>query len=371
MNRIAFFGVKTFPSRGGTDRVAENIINTLKDKYRITVYCLNDPIAVTYMPGVKVIPFRRWLPGGAGVFLYFFLSALHLFILGNVDLVHIHKTESTFFAPLLRVRYKIVSTSHEAQYKSDKWNRFARIFFYLVERMFVYSSHICTCISQPLTDYYATRYRRNVRFIANGINPVNESMIDSSEARAYIPTGADLDRPFVLFAARRLMKIKGCHLMLEALHKVGYTGQVFITGELHTNGEYWDNLQKLSFGLNVHYLGFVNWLPALLGLVSKAELFIFPSETEGMSIMLLEVASVGTPIIASDIPENKQVFHADEVMYFRSMDSEDLAMKLDFALANPVSSKEFGIRARERVNADYVWSKIATQYAHVYNELLA
>lgn len=368
--KIAFFGVKTFPSQGGTDRVAENLILQLKDQFEITVYCFKDPAAHNNIPGVKVKQFTQWVPGAPGSFIYFFFSALDLFFFNKVDLVHIHKTESTFFAPLFRLRYKVISTSHEAQYRSDKWNWFAKQFFYLVEHIYINSSNVCTCISRPLSEYYENKYGKKVRFIPNGINQIKPEEFNDAGAKSFLPKEADWDAPFVLFAARRLMGIKGVHTMLEALQKIDYQGQIFITGDLHTSDDYLDRLKKLSVGLNVFFLGFVNPLPTLLALINKAELFIFPSETEGMSIMLLEVASVGTPVVASDIPENKQVFNDSEVLFFRSKDSADLAEKLEFALAHPKEMKKIGLNCQGRVFSDYLWSNVAKSYANLYNEVL-
>ena len=152
MKRIVFFGIKTIPSRGATDRVAENIILQLKDQYQITVYCFRDPAAAGHIPGVRVKQFIRILPGAPGSFIYFLISAAYLVLFDRADLIHIHKTESSIFAPLFRLRFKVISTSHEAQYKSDKWKPYTRWFFHLAERIFVYGSNIPTCISQPLTD---------------------------------------------------------------------------------------------------------------------------------------------------------------------------------------------------------------------------
>ena len=362
--------MKTFPSRGGTDRVAENIIFQLKNEFQITVFCFRDAAAQTHMSGIRVIEFRQWFPGAPGSFIYFFQSAIYL-LFQKVDLVHLHKTESTFFAPLLKLRFKIVSTSHEAQYRSDKWNWFARIFFHLVERIYIKSSDICTCISKPLSEYYEKKYEKKIFFIPNGINPVDQNTFDLQGAKSFLPPVVSLEKPFVLFAARRLMGIKGCHTMLAALSKIKYEGQVLITGDLHTSTEYWNKLQDLSVGLNVHFLGLVGPLNSLLALIDKAELFIFPSETEGMSIMLLEVASVGKPIIASDIPENLQVFSSDQVLYFASKDVSDLAAKIQFALNHPDEMRNLANNCQKKVYSDYLWLNIASSYKHLYLSLLA
>ncbi|MEY4930829.1 MAG: hypothetical protein RI909_1553, partial [Bacteroidota bacterium] len=138
----------------------------------------------------------------------------------------------------------------------------------------------------------------------------------------------------------------------------------------HTSDDYLDKLKQLSKGLNVFFLGFVNPLPTLLALIQHADLFIFPSETEGMSIMLLEVATVGKPIVASDIPENKQVFNGDEVLYFKSKDSDDLAKKIEFALRNKPEMQKIALNCQARVFTDYLWSNIAKSYGKLYEDVL-
>ena len=120
----------------------------------------------------------------------------------------------------------------------------------------------------------------------------------------------------------------------------------------------------------MHFIGFVNPLNALLALVERAELFIFPSETEGMSIMLLEVASVGKPIIASDIPENTQVFSNNEVLYFKVSNSDDLAEKVRHALDNKNAMTSMGQKCQNKVYQDYVWKNIAHAYADTYSTLI-
>lgn len=370
MKRLIVYGVKTFPSQGGTDRVAENLILQLKNRFDITLYCYKDPQASTHISGIKVIEMNPVFKGAPGAFLYFLRSAIHMLLTRRADLVHVHKTDAAFFIPLLRMRFRVIATSHEAPYKRDKWNRLIKMYFHLVERIFIKSSNLCTCISEPLTEYYQKKYGKPVKFIPNGINPIDKSTFDFERAKTFTPPGAHLDQPFILFSARRIMGTKGCHTMLEALRKIGYKGQIFIAGELTHNNEYLNELKRLGSGLNVHYLGFVNPLKTLLAFVNKAELFIFPSETEGMSIMLLEVASAGTPIIASDIPENTQVFDEGEVMYFRVSDSDDLARKIQFALENRETMAQFGKRCQEKVFKDYVWHNIANEYADVYKTLM-
>jgi glycosyltransferase involved in cell wall biosynthesis len=370
MKRVVVYGVKTFPSQGGTDRVAENLVIQLKDKFAITLYCYKNPQASSYIPGVKVIQFSPVTNGAVGAFIYFFVSAFHALFTQDADVVHVHKTDSAFFVPLLRFRFKVIATSHEAPYRRDKWNRFVKMYFHLVERIFIKTSNLCTSISQPLTDYYISKYNKTVLFIPNGINPTQYVDENMEKAKMFLPPGARLDQPYILFSARRIMSTKGCHTMLQALAKIGYKGQVFIAGELTHNANYLSELKRIGSSLDMHFLGFVNPLSTLLSLVKNAELFVFPSETEGMSIMLLEVASAGKAIVASDIPENTQVFNESEVLYFKVNDPEDLANKISYALSHKDEMALLGQRCQEKVFTKYVWKKIANEYADAYETVM-
>jgi len=163
------------------------------------------------------------------------------------------------------------------------------------------------------------------------------------------------------------MGTKGLHTMLEAYKKINYQGQIFVAGELDNFPAYIRQVKILAEGLNVSFLGFVNPLPALLELVDKSEYFVFPSETEGMSIMLLEVASVGKPILASDIPENTQVFNNSEVLFFENKNVEDLTEKILWLNANKTEFNALGKNAKNKVTTHYTWNNITHDYIALYS----
>ena len=87
-------------------------------------------------------------------------------------------------------------------------------------------------------------------------------------------------------------------------------------------------------------------------------------------MMLLEVGSLGTPMICSDIPQNKAVLTGEEVLYFRSQDADDLEEKLDFAFANPSEMEEKAEKTMEKVASEYAVSKVVQQYVDLYNQNL-
>jgi glycosyltransferase involved in cell wall biosynthesis len=94
-------------------------------------------------------------------------------------------------------------------------------------------------------------------------------------------------------------------------------------------------------------------------------LFVFSSIVESMSIMLLEAASLGIPMICSDIPENKAVL-GDHVTYFRSGDSGDLAEKIRWAMESPEELIDLALLAKKWTKDNFSWDLIASRYELLY-----
>jgi len=86
--------------------------------------------------------------------------------------------------------------------------------------------------------------------------------------------------------------------------------------------------------------------------------------------MLLEVASVGTPLICSDIPENTEVFNHREVLFFKNKNVDDLAEKLIWANNNMTKMSEKAKRAKNKVSHDYSWRKITQEYEKIYEDII-
>lgn len=371
MNRkkVAFFGIKYFPSRGGTSRVAENLILNLVDKYDITIYCFKSELAKTHIPGVKTIELPDFKIGNFGVFLYYLICYFHIVVFGKYDIIHAHKIDSFIFLNWFPKGFKVIATAHEAPYKRDKWGRLAKLFFRIGENQFLKFNGVRTAISEPLCDFYHEKYKVEVKFIANGIN-LSDKVVKQS-VDTFWPKGLPENTPFVFFAARRIMGTKGLHTMLEAYKKIDFKGAIFVAGELDNYPNYIKKIKKLSLGLNVHFLGFVNPLSTLLEFVHKSDYFVFPSETEGMSIMLLEVASTGKPILASNIPENTQVFDENEVLFFEDKNVDDFIEKINWLDKNKNEFNQLGKNAKAKVSSAYTWDKIAFEYMALYEDVIS
>jgi glycosyltransferase involved in cell wall biosynthesis len=212
---------------------------------------------------------------------------------------------------------------------------------------------------------YYDRFR-GTELITNGVDLEPQASIQSTTATlsAYRVT------PFkyILFAANRVIPFKGCHLLLEAFRNMEYNGQLLVLGHLDKTTEYGQNLCQMA-DRRVCFIPFISSQAEVLGLVKQANMFVFPSTNkygmEGMSMMILEVVSLGMPLLSSDIPQNKAVL-GDYGYYFRSDDADDLAEKLRWAIEHPAKMQDIAKRAQEHVHRNYSWDRVTQQYDAVY-----
>ncbi|MEL6132888.1 MAG: glycosyltransferase family 4 protein [Bacteroidota bacterium] len=365
--RICIIGNKYWPSADGPSRVIEDIVSELKDDYDFTLYTYPDPHSQAWMSGVRVIEMGPYPLGVIGVFLFILKCALHARKSGPFDLIHVHKTDAAFCIPLFPSDVPVVATSHEVPYKRAKWSWAVKAYFHLMEKIYVRSHAHLTAIAAPLTDYYIQRYRRNVTFIPNGIDTATPFNLPAAKA---LLASHQMRGAYICFAARRIIPTKGAHHMLAALQKIAYKGQVIIIGDDTELPAYTMRLHALAEGLNVTFLGLVKEKATLMSLIQGAKLFVFPSETEGMSIMLLEVANVGTPLVISDIPENTAVLEREEALFFQNQNVDDLAKQISWAITHEPKMETKAKLAQDKVRTIYDRKAIAEQYHLLFQELI-
>jgi glycosyltransferase involved in cell wall biosynthesis len=362
--KIAYIGIKGLPARGGADRVVEAIVHRLASRHHLTVYCSRDfAPGNNQVLGVKLVRFPTLKGKHLRSPSLFILSALHALFFGKYDLIHLHNVEASLVLPLLRLRYRVVSTAHGSINRSprEKWGHIATTFFSMMEYPFMLLSNYRTAVSRIDAQYFQNRHGREVHYIPNGVD--TQPAVDTAKARATLGVHTLDEGNYILFAAGRLDPSKGCHLLLEAFCRMRSEYKLAIVAPPAEIPTYDQQLRHLA-DERVRFIPLISAKEELYGVIRGCRIFVFPSVGEAMSMMLLEAASLGAPIVCSDIPENDLL--SGNTVTFESGNAISLQERLQWALDNPETMRTLAEKAQSCVRENYPWDHIAKRYEMLY-----
>lgn len=366
--KIAYIGIKGLPSKGGAERVVEAVVQRLSGRHEITVYCSSrytPPDA--NIPGVHLIR----LPCLSGKHTHMTsvdsLAAWHAVLYGDYDLIHLHNIEASFVLPILKLRFKVVTTAHGRTTPGNKWGKIPTAIMQYMEIPYALLSDAATSVSLPDAQQLSARFRRAISHIPGGVTTTPD--VDVEAACHMLESNRLPVQGYILFAAGRIIPLKGAHLLLEAFRRIMGEYHLLVVGDLSHSPEYALQLKSMADS-RVAFVPFVSSAEVLLSLVRLSRLFVFPSLTEGMSSMLLEAASLGVPIVCSDIAANTAVL-PEQALCFSSGDADDLAEKLRWAVEHPQEMRSLGQRAQAWVREKFSWDVIADQYDQLYHRVMS
>ncbi len=102
-----------------------------------------------------------------------------------------------------------------------------------------------------------------------------------------------------------------------------------------------------------------------------ADIFVLPSEAEGLSNSLLEAMASGLPCVASRIFSTVEVMDSGvHGVLFPPYEKDALSHALTTLLENPSLAQTLGMAARKRVEEQFSITSVAQQYIHLYESML-
>ena len=153
---------------------------------------------------------------------------------------------------------------------------------------------------------------------------------------------------------------------LERLH-------VWMVGDDRADPAYAQRIQSFlstaNLGQRVKVLGVVpeHQLDEML---KGADLFLLPSEREGLSVAILEALAAGIPTVISDLPNNREATDNGRVAWLvRPHAPDELAATLERLLSDPAASRARGRSAAEFVRAEFSFERVLEDYSRAYERL--
>jgi glycosyltransferase involved in cell wall biosynthesis len=332
---------------GGLERVVVDLVNHASDEFRFVVCCLEEP-----GPWASEIPPDRGkvvaLDKKPGVDWRLIWKIASLARAERVDVIHTHNSTAHFYGAVAArfTKARVLHTEHGKNVGEE-----ARY-------------HRLNCIAARFTDFTVAVSEKNAE-----IAVAHEGAVASK--LKVIPNGIRVDR----FAAPRhapgrhigtvgrLVPEKNYPLLLRATAAIRDAELVFVG-----DGPLREELQRQA-GARVSFLGQRADVSELL---AGFDVFVLPSNTEGMSIALLEAMAAGCPIVVTAVGGNVELIkHMQTGLVVPPNDEAALRTAIERLLADPVLATRLGTAARAVAEKDHSVKAMTERYEELWRQLAA
>jgi glycosyltransferase involved in cell wall biosynthesis len=365
--RVMVLGLRGFPNvQGGVESHAEHLCRELvRLGCQMTVVVRSRYQAEDIGQDWQGMRFQRiWSPSSSGLetIVHTFLGVLYAAVV-RPDILHIQAIGPAFMTPLARLLgLRVVVTHHGEDYNRQKWGRLARLILQLGENFGMKYAHGRITISLGLQKLVRSNYQLDSAYISNGVDlPQLTQRCDALEQFGLT------SRNYVLLVSRLVPEKR--HLdLIEAFAKADMPGwKLVLVGKAdHPDPYVISVLNAAANASNVVCTGFQTG-EALRELYSHAGLFVLPSSHEGLPIAILEAMSYGLPILASDIPANREVA-CSTTRYFPLGNVTVLAEMLNHSAKVEMQSKRRD-NTRRLILRKYQWSDVARKTHALYESI--
>jgi len=287
----------------------------------------------------------------------------------KIQIVRTHQYHANFYGRIAAKKSKvpcIVASVHNVYTRDKKLHRriINRFLARFTDKIIAVSEEVKKDILK-----YDKIPEDKVQVIYNGIdlNAFNESF-DKDQIKNKL--GINPNVP-VIGTVGRLTEQKGHIYLLQAVSKLKHKFpdiKVLIVGD----GPFMDELKSYtsSSGLsnNVIFTGFRRDIPELLSIM---DIFVFPSLWEGLPNALIEAMASGKAIIASNLPQIKEVLDSDGLgILVPPKDINAISESITFLLKNRLTAENMGILVKNRAFNCFSIKNTVKLYEKLFEKIL-
>ncbi len=364
--RIASFGYRSLPPANGSagaDKFALEFLPRLAERgYQVTGYNRIYPgqeKGPALYKGVHIIYLKTISKSGIDSVIHSFKVCCHIIGKNTADIVHI-QGNNALFALILRIFGKkiILSIDGGPEWERPKWNFIMSKFVLANAYIAVHAARYIAIDNVFTKELFEKKFKRKFEFISFG-----SEIKDSRETDILLKLGLEKQEYFLFVG--RFIPDKGLQYLIPAFEKLPTGKKLVLVGGSPNPSEFEIELQKTT-DPRILFAGFI-YGDDTVTLMKNAYAYIQPSDIEGLSPVMLSVMGLGTPLICSDIKENKYIAHQDALL-FKKSEIASLLAALEFSLNNRDHHLRLAESAKKRILKDYSWETITEQYIQLFNK---
>jgi len=368
--KIAFIGQKGIPARfGGVERHVEELASEMaKMGHEVFVYARNNYTDknLSEYKGVKLIHLPSVGTKNLDAITHTFLASLHS-LFCDYDVIHFQAIGPSILSWVIKIfkrKTVLISTFHCQDYCHKKWGKVARVALRFGEWASCKIPDETIVVSDSLNEYAQEKYHIKPELIYNG------TRMENNFDWKWLEKWNLKKGEYVVFVGR-LIRHKGAHNLIKAFGnlerelRITKNLKLVVVGDGFHTDDYVSELRDLARNDgNIIFTGNLEG-EELRGVFAGAKVFVQPSETEGLSITILEAMSYGVPVLVSDIKENLDVIGGNGFS-FEVNDVKSLENELEKILNSRDDFTDKISRAKKEVEEKYDWEKIAQKTLEVY-----
>jgi glycosyltransferase involved in cell wall biosynthesis len=232
-----------------------------------------------------------------------------------------------------------------------------RVYDHTIGTLIVKSAKVNVGVSQAAADF-VNHLGGKCRVIYNGI--------DCDRGRTEVRID-QVKEKYITFVGR-LIYAKGVQDLLCAFRNIGRPDlRLRIVGD----GNYRSQLEQYAKDWGIEdRVKFYGERKDVIDILEESDIFVNPSYSEGLPTSVMEAASVGLPIVATDVGGTNEIIRNMESGLLIPPGQPDMiAGAIKVLLHDERYAKVMGIRAKITVMAKFNWDYIAHQYESLIKEV--
>ena len=236
-------------------------------------------------------------------------------------------------------------------------NLISNIYDLSISKVIIKSANINIGISKASCNYLHDKGAKNLYLLQNGVDTISFRKNKSNLKKDL----KIVESKKVITFIGRLIYAKGVQDLIKCffnIKKLGIPAKLVIVGD----GSFKTSLKNLANNdKDILFLGLRN---DIVDILSITDVLVNPSYSEGLPTSILEAASVGVPVVATDVGGTKEIFIKEMGFLVNLNDKKSLLEYMIKVLKSDDSQLNQNIR-RKHMQKNFDWDIIANKFLNI------